>query len=109
MPSFVAVAPYDTVYYFDQLIDRDGPSKGAFKRRHWHRAEFYNEDGPIILMNAGEVDASGTVPHVYFAHNAVLLQDSGDCTGSYPGGLVSWMIAAHPDIFWIVYTSSAVV
>ncbi len=36
-------------------------------------------------MNAGEVDASGTVPQVYFTHNAVLLQDSGDCIGSYSG------------------------
>lgn len=43
MPSFVTVAPYDTVYYFDQPIDHDGPSKGTFKQRHWHRAEFYNE------------------------------------------------------------------
>ncbi|KAK0220829.1 hypothetical protein EDD85DRAFT_960734 [Armillaria nabsnona] len=46
-----------------------------------HNAEFYKEDGPIIFMNASEVDASGIVPH-YSALNAALLQDSGDCIGS---------------------------
>ncbi|KAK0200150.1 peptidase S28 [Desarmillaria ectypa] len=167
-----AVAPYDTVYYFDQLIDHDDPSKGTFKQRYWHSAEFYRDGGPIILMNAGEVDASdyygyvtdqtinGVVAqkfggaavvlehrffgqsnpypnlnveslkymtvaqtiedHVYFAQNVVLPQDNGDSVGpdkapwiliggSYPGGLVSWTMAAHPDIFWIGYASSAVV
>lgn len=164
--------PYDTIYYFDQLIDHDDPSMGTFKQRYWHTAEFYEAGGPIILMNAGEVDASdyygyvtnhtinGVVAqrfggaaiviehryfgesnpypnlnvdslkyqtvaqtiedHVYFAQNVVLPQDNGDVVGpdkapwilvggSYPGGLVSWTMAAHPDIFWIGYASSAVV
>lgn len=30
-----ASLPYDTVYYFDQLIDHKNPSKGAFKQRSW--------------------------------------------------------------------------
>ncbi|KAG7441696.1 peptidase S28 [Guyanagaster necrorhizus] len=164
--------PYDTIYYFDQLIDHDDPSMGTFQQRYWHSAEFYEAGGPIILMNAGEVDASsyygyvtnstinGVVAqqfggaaivlehryfgesnpfpnldvdsleyltiaqtiedHVYFAQNVVLPQDNGDSVGpdkapwilmggSYPGGLVSWTMAAHPDIFWIGYASSAVV
>ncbi|KAK0441216.1 peptidase S28 [Desarmillaria tabescens] len=59
-----SVTPYDTVYYFDQLIDHDDPSKGMFKQRYWHSAEFYKEGGPIILMNAGEVDASNYYSYV---------------------------------------------
>ncbi|KAK0220832.1 hypothetical protein EDD85DRAFT_796930 [Armillaria nabsnona] len=82
-----ATVAYDTVYYYEQLVDHDDPSKGTFRQRYWHSAEFYEE---------GKVDASGTVPCVYFAQNAVLPQDSGDCiypvkvpwiliSGSYPG------------------------
>ncbi len=37
------VAPYGTVYYFDQLIDHDDPSKRTFKQRYRHNAEFYKE------------------------------------------------------------------
>ncbi|PFH52555.1 hypothetical protein AMATHDRAFT_1958 [Amanita thiersii Skay4041] len=40
--------PYDTVYFFDQLIDHDNPSLGTFKQR-----------GPIILMTPGEANADG--------------------------------------------------
>ena len=29
------IPPYDTVYYFDQLIDHDDPSKGTFKVRYF--------------------------------------------------------------------------
>ncbi len=28
--------PYDTVYYFDQLIDHNDPSLGTFQQRYWH-------------------------------------------------------------------------
>ena len=30
-----ALPPYDRVYYFDQLIDHNDPSKGTFKQRYW--------------------------------------------------------------------------
>lgn len=33
--------PYNTVYYFDQLIDHNDPSLGTFKQRYWHTYEFY--------------------------------------------------------------------
>lgn len=33
--------PYNTTYYFDQLIDHDNPSLGTFKQRYWHTYEFY--------------------------------------------------------------------
>lgn len=33
--------PYDTTYYFDQLIDHKNPSLGTFKQRYWHTYEFY--------------------------------------------------------------------
>ncbi|KAJ7589143.1 serine carboxypeptidase S28-domain-containing protein [Mycena floridula] len=54
----LALPPYDMTYYFDQLIDHDDPSKGTFKQRYWHTAEFYQQGGPIIFMNAGEVNAA---------------------------------------------------
>lgn len=41
------VPPYNTVYYFDQLIDHDNPSKGTFQQRYWHTAEYY-EDGKSL-------------------------------------------------------------
>ncbi|KAK0200130.1 serine carboxypeptidase S28-domain-containing protein [Desarmillaria ectypa] len=167
-----ALPPYNTTYYFDQLIDHNDPSKGTFRQRYWHTAEYYQEGGPIIFMNAGEVNAapyygyvtnntingviaqkyggaaivlehrffgeSNPYPNlnvdsfryhtiaqaiednVYFARNVVLPQDNGDSVGpdkapwiiiggSYPGALVSWTMAAHPDVFWIGYSSSGVV
>lgn len=52
-----ALPPLDTVYYFDQLIDHNDPSKGTFKQRYWHTAEHYKPGGPIILFNGGEVNA----------------------------------------------------
>lgn len=167
-----AMPPYNTTYYFDQLIDHNDSSKGTFQQRYWHTAEYYQEGGPIIFMNAGEVNAapyygyvtnstingviaqkyggaaivlehrffglSNPYPNldvssfqyhtiaqaiednVYFAKNVVLPQDNGDSVGpdkapwimiggSYPGALVSWTMAAHPDVFWIGYSSSGVV
>ncbi|PBK68058.1 hypothetical protein ARMSODRAFT_1020087 [Armillaria solidipes] len=120
-----AVAPYDTVYYFDQLTDHDDPSKGTFKQRYWPSAEFYTEGGPIIFMNAGEVDASGTVTSTFprmpsFYRTAVIVLVQKRCrepdrwelprpSVAAAHGLVSWMITAHPDVFWIGYASSAVV
>ena len=38
--------PYNTTYYFDQLVDHNNPSKGTFKQRYWHTYEFY-ETGEI--------------------------------------------------------------
>ncbi|KAG6830155.1 hypothetical protein H0H87_008998 [Tephrocybe sp. NHM501043] len=51
--------PYNTVYYFDQLIDHNNPSLGTFKQRYWHTYEFYEPGGPIILMTPGEGNADG--------------------------------------------------
>ncbi|PBL02968.1 hypothetical protein ARMGADRAFT_279728 [Armillaria gallica] len=50
--------PYDTVYYFDQLIDHNDPSLGTFQQRYWHTYEFYEPGGPIILMTPGEANAA---------------------------------------------------
>ncbi|ESK95132.1 hypothetical protein Moror_13864 [Moniliophthora roreri MCA 2997] len=49
--------PYNTTYYFDQLIDHNNPSLGTFKQRYWHTYEFYEPGGPIILMTPGEANA----------------------------------------------------
>ena len=35
--------PYNTTYYFDQLIDHTNPSLGTFKQRFWHTWEWYEE------------------------------------------------------------------
>lgn len=51
--------PYNTVYYFDQLIDHNDPSRGTFKQRYWHTWEFYEPGGPIILTTPGEGNADG--------------------------------------------------
>jgi hypothetical protein len=68
--------PYNTTYYFDQLIDHNDPSKGTFKQRFWHTYEFYEPGmflpsvstgirdiamtgGPIIFMTPGEGNADG--------------------------------------------------
>lgn len=39
--------PYQTIYYFDQLIDHDNPSLGTFKQRYWHSWEYY-EHGTFL-------------------------------------------------------------
>ncbi|KAL1734330.1 peptidase S28 [Schizophyllum commune] len=51
--------PYNTTYYFDQLIDHNDPSKGTFKQRYWHTYEHYEEGGPVIIMTPGEGNADG--------------------------------------------------
>lgn len=35
--------PYSTVYYFDQLVDHNDPSRGTFKQRYWFSYEFYEQ------------------------------------------------------------------
>ncbi|THH17760.1 hypothetical protein EW146_g3119 [Bondarzewia mesenterica] len=56
--SAASVPPYNTTYYFDQLIDHTNPSLGTFKQRYWHTWEFYEPGGPIILMTPGEANAA---------------------------------------------------
>ena len=77
--SAATLPPYNTTYYFDQLIDHNDPSLGTFKQRYYHTWEFYesgklfiNSDlqlntadmgrfsgGPIILFTPGEENAEG--------------------------------------------------
>lgn len=64
-----ALPPYDTWYYFDQLIDHsefhsgptcllaidlfpDNPSLGTFKQRYYFTYEYYKPGGPISACNA---------------------------------------------------------
>jgi len=35
------IPAYNTIYYFDQLIDHNNPSLGTFKQRYWHTWEWY--------------------------------------------------------------------
>lgn len=43
--SGATIPPYNTTYYFDQLIDHTNPGLGTFKQRYWHTWEFYEEGG----------------------------------------------------------------
>lgn len=51
--------PYNTTYYFDQLIDHNDSSKGTFKQRYWTTAEHYEPGGPIVIGTPGEGNADG--------------------------------------------------
>lgn len=51
--------PYNTTYFFDQLIDHNNPSLGTFTQRYWHSYEFYEPGGPIVLNTPGEENAFG--------------------------------------------------
>ncbi|KZV68146.1 peptidase S28 [Peniophora sp. CONT] len=52
-----ALPPLYTVYYFDQLIDHNDPSKGTFQQRYWMTWNFYKAGGPIVLFTPGEENA----------------------------------------------------
>jgi hypothetical protein len=54
------IPPYNTTYYFDQLIDHNDPSKGTFKVRYWMTWEFYKPGGPMIMMTPGEGNGEST-------------------------------------------------
>jgi len=43
--------PYNTIYYFDQLIDHTNPSLGTFKQRYYHTSE-YHKPGEIKYFGA---------------------------------------------------------
>ncbi|CAE6447253.1 unnamed protein product [Rhizoctonia solani] len=51
--------PYDTIYYFDQLIDHHNPSLGTFKQRYYFTYEYYQPGGPIVLNAPGESNMEG--------------------------------------------------
>ncbi|KAH8118760.1 serine carboxypeptidase S28-domain-containing protein [Phellopilus nigrolimitatus] len=53
-----ALPPYDTVYYFDQLIDHNNPGLGTFQQRYWHTHQWYEPGGPIVLFLPGEDNAA---------------------------------------------------
>lgn len=57
-----ATVAYDTVYYFDQLIDHNNASLGTFQQRYWHTSEYYESGGPIILLTPGENNAETYYP-----------------------------------------------
>ncbi|KAI0332898.1 peptidase S28 [Cubamyces sp. BRFM 1775] len=59
-----ALASLDTTYYFDQLIDHNDPSLGTFQQRYWFSYSYYQPGGPILIMNAGEDDASGYIGYL---------------------------------------------
>ncbi|KIY73984.1 peptidase S28 [Cylindrobasidium torrendii FP15055 ss-10] len=75
------IPPYNTTYYFEQLVDHNDPSKGTFSQRYWHTWEFYEAGGPIILMTPGEGNADGY--EAYLTNktiNGLIAQQEGGAT-----------------------------
>ncbi|KAJ3970306.1 serine carboxypeptidase S28-domain-containing protein [Lentinula raphanica] len=80
--------PYNTTYYFDQLIDHNDPSKGTFQQRFWHTYEFYESGkfckvdisfaGPVIFFTPGEENAFRYLTNVTF--NGLLSQAQNGTT-----------------------------
>ncbi len=58
--------PYNTTYYFDQLIDHSNPSLGTFKQRFWHTAEFY-EKGQFTLLR--DMERNSDIPLTRWPHH----------------------------------------
>lgn len=46
-PSGRTLPPYNTTYYFNQLIDHTNPSLGTFQQRYYFTAEYYEPGGSI--------------------------------------------------------------
>lgn len=46
-PAGNDLPPFDTFYYFDQLIDHEDPSLGTFEQRYYFTAQYYQKGGPI--------------------------------------------------------------
>lgn len=68
------LAPYNTTYYFDQLIDHNDASKGTFKQRYWHTAEYYKKGGCIIIMTPGEGNADGMwISYTWYVYGRLII------------------------------------
>ncbi|KIY52352.1 peptidase S28 [Fistulina hepatica ATCC 64428] len=75
---------YDTVYWFDQLIDHDNPSLGTFKQRYWYNVEYYEGGGPIVVFTPGESNADGYEGYLTNATvNGLIAQKFGGATVVY--------------------------
>ncbi|KAJ7284199.1 serine carboxypeptidase S28-domain-containing protein [Mycena rebaudengoi] len=61
--------PYNTTYFFQQLIDHTNPSLGTFTQRYWHTYEMYEPGGPILLFTPGEANAA---PYTGYLTNATI-------------------------------------
>lgn len=46
-PAGTPLPPFNTTYYFDQLIDHKNPSAGTFKQAYYFTSQFYEPGGPI--------------------------------------------------------------
>ncbi|KAI9274406.1 serine carboxypeptidase S28-domain-containing protein [Phascolomyces articulosus] len=75
--AFVAPPPVEEKYgpfYFDQLVDHSNPSAGTFKHRYWANTDWYQSGGPVILYNAGEMDAIDRAIYVKNSSMALLAE-----------------------------------
>ncbi|KAJ3985743.1 serine carboxypeptidase S28-domain-containing protein [Lentinula detonsa] len=70
--------PYNTTYYFDQLIDHSDPSKGTFKQRFWHTYEFYEAGMKCVVLIFPSPEYIGYLTNVTF--NGLLSQSQNGTT-----------------------------
>ncbi|KAH9853292.1 peptidase S28 [Lenzites betulinus] len=61
---FRKLPPFNTTYYFDQLIDHANPNEGTFEQRYWLGYQYYEPGGPIVVLNPGESDASVAIGYL---------------------------------------------
>ena len=74
------LAPLDTTYYFDQLIDHTNPSLGTFQQRYWTSSQYY-EPGKIFQASFRDTSIN-SIPQVEllcFSH----LEKKAQMVGSY--------------------------
>lgn len=45
-----SIPPYDTWYYFNQLVDHNNPSAGTFVQRYYHTWEYYELGGQLFFL-----------------------------------------------------------
>ncbi|ORX54934.1 peptidase S28 [Hesseltinella vesiculosa] len=62
-------------FYFDQRVDHEAGSTATFRQRLWVNADWYQENGPVILYNAGEMPADERAVYVTNSSMALLARE----------------------------------
>ncbi|CAO3607532.1 unnamed protein product [Cunninghamella blakesleeana] len=62
-------------YFFNQTIDHESSDTTTFKQRYWVNSDWYKTGGPVILYNAGEMDAEERSHYVTNSSMALLARE----------------------------------
>ncbi|EED78379.1 predicted protein [Postia placenta Mad-698-R] len=111
------IPPYNTTYYFEQLIDHNNPSLGTFSQRYWTTWEFYEPGLEIFLTNqtiVGQIAQQQNGATVMLEHRFYGFSNpyqNFKLWIRFPKGLTLNQASAssQPDAFWAGYSSSGVV